>query len=176
MPTVIKRSQNSVSKSLSVRSEKGSRDLLEEASADVTERLDPESEIQVSFSDFVIQDYLYNYPREREVPEGWYLSEISNIDVRVKNAKKILDVSYNLENGYGQRFYILQSYPLNSAPLKRFYTAMVNFGLDSGTCIDRVVGVTEKIFLEYPPGGSKIGSITKRVPYDPPEEDVADDE
>ena len=88
----------------------------------------------------------------------------------------ILDVSYNLENGYGQRFYILQSYPLNSAPLKRFYTAMVNFGLDSGTGIDRVVGVTEKIFLEYPPGGSKIGSITKRVPYDPPEEDVADDE
>lgn len=117
MPTVIKRSQNSVSKSLSVRSEKGSRDLLEEASADVAERLDPESEIQVSFSDFVIQDYLYNYPREREVPEGWYLSEISNIDVRVKNAKKILDCDEDLlylsasncyDNNIEDYYYILR--------------------------------------------------------------------
>ena len=173
MPTVIKRSQNSVSKSLSVRSEKGSRDLLEEASADVAERLDPESEVEADLAHFVIQDYLYEYPRERDVPEGWYHSEIVDLAARKKDSKEILDVSYVLQNSHGQKFYIMQSYPQGSAPLKKFYTSMINFGLAAGMLVKDVIGVTETVLLEYS-GNSKIGSIVKRYPYDPPEE-TADD-
>ena len=175
MPTVIKRSQNSVSKSLSVRSEKGSRDLLEEASADVADSLDPESEVEANLAHFVIQDYLFEYPRERDVPEGWYRSEIFDLAARMKGGKEILDVNYVLQNSHGKKFYIMQSYPQGSAPLKKFYTSMVNFGLDPGTPVENVIGVTETVLLEYS-GNSKIGSIVKRAPYHPPEETTEDDE
>ena len=62
MPAVMKRSQNSVSERLSVRAVKGSRDLLEEASADVADSLDPESEVEADLAHFVIQHYLFEYP------------------------------------------------------------------------------------------------------------------
>lgn len=176
MPTIINKSKNSFSKSLSVRSVKGSRDLLEEASADVAESLDPESEVVADLAHFVIQDYLFEYPRERDVPEGWYRSEIFDLAARMKGGKEILDVSYVLQNSHGQKFYIMQSYPQGSAPLKKFYTSMINFGLDAGLTVEDVIGVTETIRLEYPSGSSKIGSIVKRVPYYPPDETTEEDE
>lgn len=174
MPTIINKSKNSISESLSVRSAKGGRDLLEEASADVAESLNPESEVEADLAHFVIQDYLFEYPRERDVPEGWYHSEIVDLAARKKGGKEILDVSYILENSYGQKFYIMQSYPQGSAPLKKFYTSMINFGLEAGSTVKDVIGVTETIRLEYPSGSTKIGSIVKRYPNDPSEEAAKD--
>lgn len=125
----------------------------------------------------------YDYPRENEVPAGYYNSEITGISPKEKmkgNERKVsLEVCYDIE-GYdyknrGQFYQIKQSYPKGSSHLLKFFKAMDKAGVDYKTDIENIVGTTERIHLAYVSDSSEIGSIVARVPYWP-EDDVEEEE
>lgn len=118
------------------------------------------------FADFSVEVDEYEFPTEERVPSGYYLSEIDKIDVRVKNGVKILDVSYCIWNDNAE-YYILQSYPEKTIHLRKFFKAMVAAGIKPGTDPRELIGVKEKIDLEYWSDRSNIGSIVRRMPYHP---------
>ena len=121
----------------------------------------------------------YDYPRESEVPAGYYFSEVASIAAKEKlkgNERKVsLEVCYDIE-GYdyknrGQVYKIKQSYPKGSGHLLKFFKAMANAGVDYETDPENVVGTLERIHLVYDSDYSEIGNITARVPYWPEEEE-----
>ena len=118
------------------------------------------------FAAFCIEVETYEFPTADRVPAGYYLSEIDDVDVRVKNGVKILDVSYCIWNDECQHL-ILQSYPEKTVYLKRFYEAMAAAGIKPGADPRETIGVKEKIDLEYWSDRSDIGSIVKRIPHLP---------
>ena len=131
------------------------------------------AEPKVSFDDFAIPKEIINFPRKKEIPEGYYFSEIIDVDVRITNSgKKCLDVFYYLEGFKEGEYKMRLSYPLNSRPLAEFHAAMKNAGITSENKITDVIGVTEKIRLVYPgDDDDTIGYIHARV-YDPVNEDT----
>lgn len=128
--------------------------------------LSDENSKEALFSCFCIEEDSYEFPIEDNVPAGYYISEIDKVDVRIKRGVKMLDVSYCIWNNDSE-YYILQSYPENSPYMKKFSKAMVAAGVKPGADPRKTIGVKEKINLQYWNDNSDIGSIVKRIPYQP---------
>lgn len=78
----------------------------------------PSTKSALSLDDIIIPKGGYRYPRDGEVPGGFYFSVIDLIEVREKNGKTLLDVCYEIEGcdyqNRGEVFRIKQTYPLGS--------------------------------------------------------------
>ena len=165
------------------RTSRRSRDLLADdpvVASDPVEVQKFSKNKSVSFSDFVIRSTPYDYPRIGKVPATRYRSTIADMQVRVKNDKKILDVFYDLEDSYGRKFYIKQSYPEDSQPFQNLATALAAAGVPDGSTVDKAIGTVEILELDFITPNSDFGSIVARKPYVAPpdtqdEEDDADD-
>ena len=119
---------------------------------------------------FVLPTAVIDFPRSKNIPAGYYFTEITDISARRTNSgKNCLDVVYHLEGFRGGEYDMRLSYPENSQPLQDFYAAMLKAGVPSGSRIDAAIGVTERIRLIYDDEDS-IGRIDARV-YDPIVED-----
>ena len=137
----------------------------------------PPSTTGCSLEDFVVEVDEYVYPTEDQVPAGYYFSEIMQVDCRLKNDKALLDVCYEIESmPTGNIYYIKQTYPKDSQPIKDLYKALVAAGVKPGSCAGDFVGVQERIHLDYVSTTSNFGSIIKRIPEPTPaaESDVSD--
>ena len=131
----------------------------------------------VSFSDFVIRSTPYDYPRIGKVPATRYRSTIADMQVRVKNDKKILDVFYDLEDVYGQKYYIKQSYPEGSQPFQNLASALAAAGVPDGSTVDKAIGTVEILEVDYKTADSDFGYIGERRPYvAPPNTQDEDDD
>lgn len=129
------------------------------------------SEAVASIEDFKIPQEICNFPRENEIPAGYYFSEIIDVAVRITGrGKKCLDVYYELLGFRDGEYKMKLSYPEDSRPLHELYIAMRKAGVPAGADMSAAIGVTEKIRLVYDEEGG-IGRIDKRV-YDPVEDDA----
>ena len=132
-------------------------------------------------AEFVITGDEFLYPVEERVPPGTYLSEICEVDVRMKGEYPILDVNYRIWSYKGE-YLIRKSYRKPSRPWDAFKHAMKVAGLKKNDDITKCIGIQEKIVLEYGSVNSDIGRISNRIPYydpenetDPEEDDDFDD-
>ena len=141
----------------------------------------PSVKAALSLDDIIIPKGGYRYPRDGEVPVGYYISTVDSIEVREKNGKTLLDVYYEIEGAdyqnKGEVFRIKQTYPLGSDHATDFFDAMVAAGVKPGPNLKDAIGVSECIRLGYPSTKSDLGSIVARQPYreDVAEEDDCDD-
>lgn len=125
---------------------------------------------------------LYRYPKEYDVPSGCYFSVIKNTKAGItRNGTKTVEVYYilepyaqhkakvnnNLGEGYKEnKYYVLQSYPIDSQYFDDFADAMSDavYGvLGEEMNLNDLIDVEEIIFLDYQEG-FKIGGITHRRP------------
>lgn len=124
---------------------------------------------------FVLPAAVIDFPRSKNIPAGYYFTEITDISARRSNSgKNCLDVVYHLEGFRGGEYDMRLSYPEGSQPLQDFYAAMLKAGVPSGSRIDAAIGVTERIRLIYDDEDG-IGRIDARV-YDPLIEEDADED
>lgn len=124
----------------------------------------------VCISDFTLPCEIYSFPRQTEIPAGYYFSEIKDVAVRTTaRGKKCLDVYYDLLGFQDGEYKMKLSYPEGSRPLYELYAAMRKAGVPSGVDMSAAIGITEKIRLVYDEEGG-IGRIDKRV-YDPVEDE-----
>ncbi|MBR5570266.1 MAG: hypothetical protein IKW10_05150 [Oscillospiraceae bacterium] len=79
------------------------------------------------------------------------------MQVRAKNDKKILDVFYDLEDSYGRKFYIKQSYPEDSQPFQNLATALAAAGVPDGSTVDKAIGTVEILELDFITPNSDFG-------------------
>ena len=130
-----------------------------------------DADVKVSLTDFKLPEEVINFPRESEIPPGYYFSEIIDVVPRVTGSgKKCLDVYYELLGFREGEYKMKLSYPEGSRPLHDLYRAMRKAGVPGGKDMSAAIGVTEKIRLVYDEEGG-IGRIDARV-YDPVEEDA----
>lgn len=138
----------------------------------------PSAKPALTLDDIVIPKGGYRYPREGEVPAGYYVSVIDSIEVREKNGKTLLDVCYEIEGcdyqNRGKVFRIKQTYPLGSDHATDFFDAIVAAGVKPGPNLKDAIGVTEWIRLGYLSNKSDLGSIVERKPYR--DDDVEEDD
>ena len=126
------------------------------------------------FSKFVVHANRYDYPRLGKVPAAVFYSKIADMRVREKNGEAILDVYYDIEDCYGQLFYIVQSYWADSQHYQRFAAALAAAGVPDDATADAGIGVTEMIRIDYVSKKTNVGSIVERKPYTVPP--AADDD
>ena len=133
----------------------------------------------LSLDDIIIPKGGYRYPRDGEVPGGFYISVIELIEVREKNGKTLLDVCYEIEGcdyrNRGKTFRIKQTYPLGSDHATDFFDAIVTAGVKPGPNLRDAIGITELIELAYRSDKSDLGSIIARKPYRDDDADLDDD-
>lgn len=155
------------------------KDLLAEDAVETTEtakvisKEQTSKDTQLDFSRFPLKTSRYEHPRIGRVPATYYHSKIVGMSIREKNDKVILDVKYDLVDCYGRVYYIVQSYPADSQPYRRFAEALEAAGVSCDANADAGIGVEEIIELDYVSKSSDLGSIVNRRPYTTPS---ADDE
>lgn len=134
----------------------------------------------LTIEDIIIPKGGYRYPRDGEVPGGFYFSVIDLIEVREKNGKTLLDVCYEIEGcdyqNRGKVFRIKQTYPLGSDHATDFFDAIVAAGVKPGPNLKDAIGVTELIKLAYLSDKSDLGSIIARKPYRDDDSNSEDDD
>jgi hypothetical protein len=141
-------------------------DVVEAAeSAQVINEVQTNKNTRLDFSGFPLKASKYEYPRIGRVPATYYHSKIVDMSIRKKNDKIILDVHYDLEDSYGRLYYIVQSYPADSQPYRRFAEALGAAGVSGDVYADAGIGVEEIIELDYISKSSDLGSIVNRRPY-----------
>lgn len=135
------------------------------------------SKAPLGFGNFVVKPRCYDYPRVGSVPATRYYSTIANMKVRerAKDGKVVLDVFYDLEDVYGQKFNIIQTYSADSQAFKRLVMALSAAGVPNGATVDAGIGTEEIIEVDYITPNSDMGSIVNRRPYTAPSADDEDE-
>ena len=135
-----------------------------------------EKDLEQYWARFTVVKPKYDYPKEDEVPAGWYFAEIKEMNLRMKDDCLVLDVGYYIEN-YKGAYQIVQSYYEGSMRYKKLCAAVVAAGIDTSSDIRAAIGMREKINLAYVSEKSDVGSIVDRTPWeDPTDDDVEQDE
>ena len=129
---------------------------------------DIRDKFRVSYSD-------YKFPVEKNVPAGYYLSEIKGIEYMTNHkGRECLDVHYEFFPANGPSHFVLQRYPMGSFSLEKLHRAMGEAGLPNGAPMEDAIGILEKVRFVYD-YDSGYGSIVERVPYVDPEDENDDD-
>lgn len=125
------------------------------------------SNAPLGFGNFVVKASCYDYPRIGKVPAIRYHSTISDMKVRkrAKDGQMVLDVFYDLEDAYGRKFNIIQTYSAGSQAFQRLVTALSAAGVPEGATVDAGIGTEEIIEIDYITPDSDMGSIVERKPY-----------
>ena len=118
----------------------------------------------LALESFIIEEEIYEYPMVDTVPAGVYGSEIKRMEPRMKGDKRILDACYEITDRNGEVYFIKQSYPEGSRPMRDFSRAMIAAGVKAGSNMKAVIGVREVIELAYVSRNSDFGSIIRRIP------------
>ena len=118
----------------------------------------------LALESFIIEEEIYEYPMLDTVPAGVYSCEIKDMKPRLKGDKRILDVCYEIIDRNGEAYFIKQSYPDGSRPMRNFSRAMIAAGVKAGSNMKAAIGVREVIELAYVSRNSDFGSIVRRIP------------
>ena len=124
----------------------------------------PAGGASLALESFIIEEEIYEYPMVDTVPAGVYGSEIKRMEPRIKGDKRILDACYEITDRNGEVYFIKQSYPEGSRPMRDFSRAMIAAGVKAGSNMKAVIGVREVIELAYVSRNSDFGSIIRRIP------------
>ena len=142
-----------------------SQDFANPFEADFMEVADtPAVGESLTLESFIIEEEIFEYPMLDTVPAGIYGSEIKKMEPRMKGDKKILDVCYEIIDRTGEAYFIKQSYPDGSRPMRDFSRAMIAAGVKAGSTMKAAIGVREVIELAYVSQNSDFGSIIRRIP------------
>lgn len=124
----------------------------------------PTGGASLTLESFIIEEEIFEYPMLDTVPAGVYASEIKKMEPRLKGDKRILDVCYEIIDRTGEAYFIKQSYPDGSRPMRDFSRAMIAAGVKAGSNMKAAIGVREVIELGYVSRNSDFGSIIRRIP------------
>ena len=133
----------------------------------VTSTQKTSSNAPLGFGNFIVKPTGYEYPRIGKVPAVRYHSTIADMKVRkrAKDNQLVLDVFYDLEDAYGRKFNIIQTYSAGSQAFQRLVTALSAAGVPDGATVDAGIGTEEILEIDYITPNSDMGSIVERKPY-----------